>query len=81
MVSEKISKVTIRLEENDISVLQRALNILQNINNEINNPDVDEIEFYYERDKGIMRKMFDELEDITSTYWEWPDGSWVFFCG
>jgi hypothetical protein len=65
---DRTSKIVIRLSGEETALLRNALTLLQSVDKEINNPDVDEVEFDCESDKGLMEEMFNELDEICCTF-------------
>jgi len=63
MKVDKTSKIIIHLSAEEVEVLENTLDLLLNIDREINNPDVDEVDFD-NGDKELMQNLFNELEEI-----------------
>lgn len=64
----KTSKITIYLSGEEIVLLRNTLALLLNINREINNPDVDEVEFDSENNKELIEEILSESDEICSSF-------------
>ena len=68
MKVERTSKIVIRLSAEEVLLLQNTLNLLLNIDREINNPEVDEVEFDSESDKELISEILNEADEITCSF-------------
>lgn len=64
MIVDKYTTMDIRLTQEEYSVLQRAVDILRNINREIDNSDADEVRLSDDTDKKLLSTLEDELSTI-----------------
>ena len=68
MKVERTSKIVIRLSAEEVLLLQNTLNLLLNIDREINNPEIDEVEFDSESDKELISEILNEADEITCSF-------------
>jgi hypothetical protein len=64
MIVDKYTTMNIRLSQEECSVLERAIDILRNINREIDNSDADEVRLSDNIDKNLLNTLENELDTI-----------------
>ena len=68
MKTMKTSKIIIHLSSEETALLKNTLSLLINNDREINNPEVDEVEFDSESDKELIAEILDEADEITCSF-------------
>ena len=64
MKIDKISKITISLNRDEVLLLENALTLIQKIHREINNCDVEEYDFDDDRNAKLLANISDELDEF-----------------